>query len=63
MRLVANRLYSEHSLQKAITDFAASKAKEVLTAQKPHRPALQAPGMEAGESAHNCKAMSEGRHC
>lgn len=48
MRLVANRLYSEHSLQKAITDFAASKAKEVLPAQKPPRPALQAPGVNAG---------------
>ena len=48
MRLVANRLYSEQSLQKAITDFAASKAKEVLPAQKPPRPALQAANHNRG---------------
>ncbi len=50
VRLVANRLYSEQSLQKAITDFAASKAKEVLPAQKPPRPALQAPSVSNGGS-------------
>ncbi len=50
VRLVANRLYAEHSLQKVITDFAASKAKEVLPARKPPRPALQAPSVNDGGS-------------
>ena len=49
MRLVANRLYSEHSLQKVITGFATSKAREVLPAPKLPMPALPAPGVNAGE--------------
>ena len=48
VRLVANRLYSEHSLQKVITEFATSKAKEVLPALKQPRPALQAPSANSG---------------
>ena len=40
MRLVANRLFSERSLQEAITDFAASKLRELLPAPKQPAPAL-----------------------
>lgn len=42
MRLVANRLYAERSLQEAITAFATSKVKELLPSPKPSTPAIQA---------------------
>ena len=50
MRLVANRLFSERSLQEAITDFAASKLRELLPAPKQPAPALMAghPGSANG---------------
>ena len=52
MRLVANRLFSERSLQEAITDFAASKLRELLPAPKQPAPALMAgtPGSANGAS-------------
>lgn len=34
MRLVANRLFTERSLQEAITEFAVSKLRELLPAPK-----------------------------
>ena len=40
MRLVANRLFSERSLQEAITNFSVSKLRELLPAPKQPAPAL-----------------------
>ena len=54
MRLVANRLFLERSLQEAITDFAASKLRELLPAPKQPVPALMAgnPGSANGADHH-----------
>lgn len=51
MRLVANRLFSERSLQEAITGFATAKVKELLPAPKPALPAIAA--APAGMSDEN----------
>ena len=70
MRLVANRLFSERSLQEAITDFAASKLRELLPAPKQPAPALmpENPGSANGTDVtrwlsvlkpHPCTAKAE----
>jgi len=51
VRLVANRLYAERSLQEAITAFATSRVKEMLPSSKSSTPAIQA---SAADSSGEC---------